>query len=142
MKSNSSARINIVLVAILSLIGIGTFSVLTSCRHLNPVGPYKGDIFLWTSDTIIIDSYFIIDNFLKWEQANRENLKGVSGIKQFADKLREEYPKLHQDALTLRDIYAQVPTQESRNNLIRALDSIHQLILEISKYQTLNTIQK
>ena len=122
--------------------GLTISGLIVSCRHLNPEGVYHGDIFLWTSDTIIVDSYFVVDNFLKWELNNRENLKGTPGIKQFADKLREEFPKLHNEALSLRDIYVQVSTQENRDKLTRALDSIHQLILEISKYQTPSILQK
>ncbi len=119
---------------LLSLIFI---SCSPGCRHLDPEGVYKGDTLLWSADSLIVDSYNNVDDFLKWELKNRDTFK-VSNLEviHFADKLRKEYPKYQSAAIAARDIYASNKSDTNRSALLKALDDIHNIIFEIMKLKT------
>jgi hypothetical protein len=93
------------------------------------------DRVLFDMDLVLATSYDVLDNFLKWELANRAALAGSPEIKKAADKIRLEAPKAFKSAVAIRDAYQQNPSVQTRSDLTRALDVLHAMIAETIKYR-------
>jgi len=117
---------------------LATFLFTSSCRHLDQVGPYQGDQFLYTIDGLIIASHTTVHTFLQWEYNNRDVLfKQNPDINKYADKIRIDYPPLFRILMLARDSYNSNPSINNRDALNRHLSELQQLVLEIIKLQSL-----
>lgn len=122
------------------LIGLFFVSTIPSCKRLEPAGVYKNDMLLYTADGIIISSYNVVDEFLKWETANRKSISPE--ITKFADELRDKYKIWQDSALSIRDAYKDNPTNENRTEFLKALDTLSKVGTEIIRLKTTTAINK
>lgn len=109
--------------------------LLVGCAFNLAEGPYAGNKILFTADKVIVDSYDTVDTFLKWEHDGRTTL-AVSNpaITRFADNLRDEFPKLHKELQSLREVYKQSPTEPNRHKLEQTLGLVKALLTAISTH--------
>lgn len=129
---------------ILSALALPLALLLGACGALNiaPDGPY-GRVAVEQGETVarnligidrtITGTRSLIETFLQWELANRATLD--TGVKRFADNLRDEAPKALQSATALRDAYRLNPTKQNRSQAEAALDVLDKLLLELAKYR-------
>ena len=116
---------------LLALLGL---VIIAACGTLDESGPYKGDKFLYDADAAFIAAHDTVETFLKWEYANRAIVpKEVTAA---ADKLRDEYPKLHASFYLMRDAYVANPSGENKVNLQNVLSLLRLATTEALRYTT------
>lgn len=125
-----------------NLISIFIFiTLLTGCARLSPEGPYKGDNFLYNSDRFIDTTYKVVDEFLKWELANRTTLD--KEITKSANILRANMPTTYEIIFSLRKIYLLDPTNENKQNFTKALEELRKALTIVNKhYQSQLPVKK
>ncbi len=78
----------------------------TTKRNLDPAGPYKKDVYLYTMDKSIVDSYLIVDSFLKWESDNNDYIKtNIPAVFSIANQIRENAPSALNNVNKARKAY-------------------------------------
>ena len=86
--------------------GLFLLSVFTGCATtLSPTGVYQGDTVLYNADIVFNTATTTVDQFLKYELANRGTPAAPKGLTQAADKIRGEWPRIHDAYYSARDLY-------------------------------------
>ncbi len=93
------------------------------------------DRVLFDADLAIATFYDALQGFVKWEFDNRASLSGTPAVKQAADKIRAGAPQWFKSAVAVRDAYAGNPSDENRNMLRKALDTLQAAIAESNRYR-------
>jgi hypothetical protein len=118
------------LLGVMGVMGV----MLCGCGTLDPAGAYKGDKVLYDADTTIASSYEVINSFLLWEHNNRVALGSMPEVTAYADTLRKQSPRWFNSAIVLRDTYANVPNDGTRDALTSAIAVLRQAMGEASRH--------
>lgn len=113
--------------------------LLMGCQtQLVPDGIYDGDVALYRAENSIVQSYALMDTFLKWEYDNRASLSSTPEIKAAADHIRENGQQWISTAIALTETYKANPTKENQLELNQAIAIIQTALSEAAKYMSVN----
>jgi hypothetical protein len=106
----------------------------SGCRNLEAGGVYDEDQALYNAELSIVTSYEVIDTFVKWEETHRAALKPWPEITKAADHIRVNAKQWFATANAARDAYVGDPSEQNRDNLLKALAVIRVALTEASGY--------
>lgn len=114
---------------------------LTGCQTtLQQGGAYRGDQALYNADLTIATSYELIHSFVSWEYQNREVLKTMPQIKEFADHVRLNYPTWHKAAMSCRTAYYVSHSKTDQTALQLSLDVLREAVRQANQWFASATI--
>jgi len=103
---------------------------------LAPDGIYDGDVALYRAEATIVQSYALMDTFLKWEYDNREAFASIPEVKEAADVIRADGEQWISTAIHLSEVYRLKPTEENQLHLNQAIEIIQVALTEAARYMT------
>lgn len=118
----------------LALLLTATVPLMQGCGTLAPNGVYQGDKYLYDADMVIATSYDSVHTFVKWEYDNRDALKTLPQIKEYANYLRGNYPVWHRAAVSARNVYLGAKTSVNKDALDLTLNILRNAMAEAQKW--------